>query len=98
MATPPFDIILMDVQMPSMDGLEATRAIRRFDNPQLRSVPIVAMTAFAMTADRERCLAAGMNGHLAKPIDPAELHRVVEDFANGGNGTVGCADPEKSVR
>jgi len=81
MLTPPYDLILMDVQMPVMDGLEATRAIRRMENRQLSSVPIVAMTAFAMKADRERCLAAGMNGHLAKPIDPAELSATVESYA-----------------
>jgi PAS domain S-box-containing protein len=81
MTAPPFDVILMDVQMPNMDGLEATRAIRKLEDPRLSSVPIVAMTAFAMKADRERCLAAGMNGHLAKPIDPSELHATVEGYA-----------------
>ena len=84
MLAPPFDLILMDVQMPNMDGLEATRAIRQMDDPQLRSVPIVAMTAFAMKVDRERCMAAGMNGHLAKPIDPAELSATVESYASQG--------------
>jgi len=82
MLAPPYDLILMDVQMPVMDGLEATRAIRKIENRQLSSVPIVAMTAFAMKADRDRCLAAGMNGHLAKPIDPAELSATVESYAN----------------
>jgi PAS domain S-box-containing protein len=86
MLAPPFDLILMDVQMPIMDGLEATRAIRQMENPQLSSVPIVAMTAFAMKADQDRCLAAGMNGHLAKPIDPAELNRAVESFAGSCAG------------
>jgi two-component system CheB/CheR fusion protein len=78
---PLFDLILMDVQMPIMDGLEATRAIRQIENPGRSSVPIVAMTAFAMKADQDRCLAAGMNGHLAKPIDPAELSATVERYA-----------------
>jgi two-component system CheB/CheR fusion protein len=78
---PPFDVILMDVQMPVMDGLEATRAIRRIENPQRNSVPIVAMTAFAMKADQDRCLEAGMNGHLSKPIDPVELSTTVESYA-----------------
>jgi PAS domain S-box-containing protein len=87
MMTPPYDLILMDVQMPNMDGLEATRAIRRIEDPQLRSVPIVAMTAFAMKADQDRCMAAGMNGHLAKPIDPAELSATVESFVSlSGDG------------
>jgi PAS domain S-box-containing protein len=88
MLAPPFDLILMDVQMPIMDGLEATRVIRQIENPLLSSVPIVAMTAFAMKADQDRCLAAGMNGHLAKPIDPAELNRAVESFAGSCAG--GC--------
>ena len=84
MLTPPFDLILMDVQMPNMDGLEATRTIRQIDDPKLRSVPIVAMTAFAMKVDQERCMAAGMNGHLAKPIDPVELSATVESYASQG--------------
>ena len=80
-SAPPFDLILMDVQMPAMDGLEATRVIRQIEDPQRNSVPIVAMTAFAMKGDRDRCLAAGMNAHLAKPIDPMELSATVESFA-----------------
>jgi len=94
MAAPPFDLILMDVQMPNMDGLEATRAIRQMEDPQLNSVPILAMTAFAMKADKDRCMEAGMNGHLAKPIDPGELNRAVESFASPCRGVV-QADRDK---
>ena len=73
-----FDIVLMDVQMPDMDGFEATAAIRRLEQERGSRVRIVAMTAHAMTGDRERCLAAGMDGYLAKPIDQRALYDAVE--------------------
>jgi CheY-like chemotaxis protein/HPt (histidine-containing phosphotransfer) domain-containing protein len=70
-ATEPFDLVLMDIQMPVMDGLTATKLIRA--NNRFRNLPILAMTAHAMTGDRERSLNAGMNAHITKPIDPNRL-------------------------
>ena len=67
----PYDLVLMDVQMPVLDGLETTRIIRK--DPRWASLPILAMTAHAMTGDRERCLQVGMNHYISKPIQPAHL-------------------------
>jgi len=71
----PFDLVLMDMQMPEMDGIQATRAIRKL--PQGAQLPIVAMTAAAMESDKQECLAAGMNAHVSKPIDAVELVRTL---------------------
>jgi two-component system sensor histidine kinase/response regulator len=70
-----YDLVLMDMQMPVMDGMTATRLIRQ--NPQLLKLPIIAMTANVMAGDREKCLTAGMNDHVAKPIDPDALFGVL---------------------
>ncbi len=77
----PFDLVLMDVQMPVMDGLEATAAIRTREKVSGKHVPIVAMTAHAMAGDRDRCLAAGMDEYIAKPVHGPELLRLLERFA-----------------
>src|SRR5258708_3283187 len=74
-----FDLVLMDVQMPRMDGLETTRAIREAEKRNGGHVPIIALTAHALARDRERCLQAGMDGYLVKPIQPANL---LEAIAN----------------
>jgi len=73
--TQQFDLILMDLQMPEMDGFEATRAIR--SDAKFGNIPILAMTANVMSGDRELCLEAGMNAHIAKPIDPGTLYRAL---------------------
>jgi two-component system, sensor histidine kinase and response regulator len=74
-----WDVVLMDMQMPVMDGLEATQCIRKLANRA--SLPIIAMTANAMQRDRERCLAAGMNDFVTKPVDPEELFKVLMKWA-----------------
>jgi len=74
-----FDLIIMDVQMPVMDGLEATRRIRQSTSPARRDVPIIAMTAYAMIGDREKILAAGMNAYVAKPVGIDELAPVINE-------------------
>jgi len=76
-----FDLVLMDVQMPEMDGFDATRAIRQAEARTGRHVPIVAMTAHAMKGDRERCLEAGMDDYISKPVQPLELRRVIQALA-----------------
>jgi signal transduction histidine kinase/DNA-binding response OmpR family regulator/HPt (histidine-containing phosphotransfer) domain-containing protein len=80
---PPFDVVLMDLQMPEMDGLQATARLR--SAPRFASLPIVAMTAHATIEERERCLAAGMNDHVAKPIDPDQLIATVARFCRSGS-------------
>jgi CheY-like chemotaxis protein/HPt (histidine-containing phosphotransfer) domain-containing protein len=76
-----FDLVLMDIQMPGMGGIEATRAIREAEKRTGQYQPIIAMTALALEGDRERCLAAGMDGYLAKPFRSADLDKVLETVA-----------------
>ncbi|MCR4892404.1 MAG: response regulator [Lachnospiraceae bacterium] len=75
-----YKVILMDLRMPHMNGLEATRAIRALDRSDAKTVPIIAMTADAFAEDAQKCLEAGMNGHLAKPIDIDALLRTLSQF------------------
>ena len=78
-----YDLILMDIQMPRMDGLEATRQIRRLDRPDAGSVPIVAMTANAFAEDEHKSKAARMNAHLSKPLDIKILFAQMKVFLRG---------------
>ena len=84
-----FDAVVLDVQMPGMDGFETTAAIREIEQHTGGHVPILAMTAYAMKGDRERCLAAGMDAYIAKPIRARELCALVESLA--GHGPAGSA-------
>jgi CheY-like chemotaxis protein/HPt (histidine-containing phosphotransfer) domain-containing protein len=86
-----FDVVLMDLQMPVMGGVDATIAIRRREQATGEHVRIVAMTAHAMSGDRERCLAAGMDGYLSKPIDPHKLFAAVEEGGEGSMPTAAAA-------
>ena len=81
---PPFDVVMMDLQMPEMDGYQATAKLR--SDSRLAALPIIAMTAHATVEERQRCLAAGMNDHVAKPIDPAALFDAVGRFYKPAEG------------
>jgi CheY-like chemotaxis protein len=84
-----FDLVLMDVQMPVLDGLEATVRIREKERGTDKRIPIIAMTASAMKGDRERCLEAGMNGYIAKPITREDLSELVDRYASARTSNMG---------
>ncbi|HNC91524.1 MAG TPA: response regulator, partial [Anaerolineales bacterium] len=77
------DVILMDIQMPGMDGLEAIRRIRAFEDRSIASIPIIAVTALAMRGDRELFMAAGANGYVSKPIKLNELVETIQSQLGG---------------
>jgi hypothetical protein len=86
-----FDVILMDVQMPELDGYETTRAIRRQEKSTGQHIPIIAMTAYAVKGDRKKCLSAGMDGYISKPIHSDdlihEIETVLQDRTNSPSTT-----------
>ncbi|TWA69662.1 PAS domain S-box-containing protein [Azospirillum baldaniorum] len=94
-ANPPFDLVLMDVQMPEMDGFEATRRLRA--RPAGQGLPIIAMTASALPSDRQRCLDGGMDDHIAKPIDVEQLFSVVTRWLGQPSATPGMPLLPKAV-
>jgi CheY-like chemotaxis protein len=86
-----YDIIFMDVQMPVMDGYEATRRIRELDVPEACTIPIIALTANVFKEDIEKALDSGMNGHLGKPLDEKEMLMVMSGYLSPSRGFVGGA-------
>jgi CheY-like chemotaxis protein len=86
----PFDLVLMDVQMPEMSGLEAAAAIRASEKVSGSHIPIIALTAHAMTGDRDQCVGAGMDDYLSKPIRPEDLYEAIARWApQGSAGRIG---------
>jgi len=77
-----YDLIIMDIQMPEMDGYEATKIIREMDLPRAKTIPIIAMTANAFKEDIDRCLESGMNDHLAKPIDEKAVIQKIAHYSS----------------
>jgi CheY-like chemotaxis protein len=93
LAAESFDIVLMDVQMPVMDGVEATEALRRSERDSGRHIPIIALTANAMKGDKERYMSCGMDGYLAKPIRRKELAETLQRFTGDLSALAGPVSP-----
>lgn len=91
-----YDMILMDVQMPVMNGYEATKAIRRSSHELAKTIPIIAMTANAFSEDIQHSLAAGMNAHVSKPVEMKVLEKTIRSIKSGGGG--GCTEPQVTVQ
>ena len=75
-----YDAILMDMHMPVMDGIEASRMIRKLNHPQAHTIPVIAMTANVFAEDIEKCLSAGMNDHMSKPVDVNDLIELLRKY------------------
>jgi two-component system sensor histidine kinase/response regulator len=93
-----FDLILMDVEMPEMSGIEATRVIRKTEAGTKLHIPIVAMTAYAMKEDRQRCLDAGMDTYISKPVNLNELHKIIKDFSFTKSEETPAVDIEAALK
>jgi two-component system, sensor histidine kinase and response regulator len=94
-----FDLILMDVQMPKMDGLEATTRIRNSDDQTIRDIPIIAMTAYSAKEDREKCLLAGMDYYISKPINTEELYNAISRVISAREtGKMQGSEPPRDVK
>jgi two-component system, sensor histidine kinase and response regulator len=93
-----FDVVLMDIQMPGMDGFEATGAIREKEKLTGAHVPIIAMTAHALKGDQERCLAAGMDAFVAKPIRASESFPTIESVLANKRSALGMTRPALPIQ
>ena len=92
-----YDVVLMDVQMPEMDGFEATSLIREKERATGGHIPIIAMTAHAMKGDRQRCLDSGMDGYVSKPIRPNELFQAIDEVVSGLAASARTTDEESTI-
>jgi PAS domain S-box-containing protein len=93
-----FNLVLMDVEMPEMSGLEATRLIRKSENDTKHHIPIIAMTAYAMKEDKEKCLEAGMDSYISKPVNLDELYEIIKSFSIKKAGVFPAVDIETALK